>query len=83
MGLPLAQIRTMPEKDLQAYVAYAAECMLPHRRFELQLAQLTHWVAGCMGGYKGKMTDFLIGAEKTETETETDDVLDWDGNFTA
>lgn len=49
------------------------------------MAQLTYWVAGTMGGYQGQMTDFLLGADRTAAEAETDDTgeedIDWDGTW--
>lgn len=75
----------MPESDLQLYAHYAAENMLPRRRQDYMLANLTYWVAGSMGGYQGKPTDFLVGLDKTETEPQNDEAMEsglqWDGKW--
>lgn len=83
--MPLSELNKMPERDLQEYARYAAEEMLPSKRRDYYMAQLTYWVASTMGGYQGQMTDFLLGADRTAAEAETDDTaeedIDWDGTW--
>lgn len=59
---PLA--RTMTEREFCDWQRYAARRMLPWRRIELQLAQLSQIVAASMGGVKNaKLSDYLFDPE--------------------
>ena len=83
--MPLSELNKIPERDLQEYARYAAEEMLPSKRRDYYMAQLTYWVAGTMGGYQGQMTDFLLGVERTTAEAEPDEMVEeginWDGTW--
>lgn len=55
-------------------MTYAAEFMLPQRRNEYYLAQISWAVATSMGGYEGRVSDFLIdGGRYEEVEEEEED----------
>lgn len=72
--------QTMPEADFLLYAAYAAKRMLPSRRLEVYLAQLTAVFAQTNGG-QAKTSDFLLdpveqGSGPEETPQQQEAALD-------
>jgi hypothetical protein len=62
--------RTMSEAEFQAWGIYAYKRMLPFRRLEVYLAQLTLWVARS-AGYSGMgVQDFLLDTRLEAVEDE-------------
>lgn len=54
----------MTEREFGDWQIYASRRMLPWRRIELQLAQLSQIVAATMGGVKNsKLSDYLFDPE--------------------
>lgn len=72
------EIRALPESDLQAYMQYAAEHLLPSHRRDFYQAQTAYYIAATMGGYKGKISDFMLGANQT---ADNEPMIDWDGEW--
>jgi len=78
MDLALALGRTLDELDemstveFQLWQKYTARRMLPWRRMELYLAQITQHIAVTMGGAKNtRLTDFTFDPiEETEDAAE-------------
>lgn len=60
-------------------MAYAAEFMLPQRRNEYYLAQISWAVATSMGGYDGSVSDFLIDGGRSEEVEEVEEDLFFSG----
>ena len=73
-----ALARALPEREFVDWQRYAARRMLPTRRMEVHLAQISALIAQTMGGSKdSKMSDFLfdpqdIGPEEGEDSPEED-----------
>lgn len=74
LGLPLSEIFRLPESHLRIYAAYAAQFGLPTQRLELYAAQQSYMIARTMGGYKGKLSHFLL-RENESDEDNSDDVF--------
>lgn len=54
----------MPNADVALYRAYAQKRMLPTRRLEVQLAQVSLLIAKTMGGVtEAEISDFLFDPE--------------------
>lgn len=80
MGLPLSEIRAMSEADLRLYALYAENHALPCHRQDWYAAQTAYYVAACMGGYKGKVQDFMLQSKQKAAPQvpEFDNWDDWD-----
>lgn len=68
MGMPYEQLaRQMTEREFRAWGEYASRKMLPARRMEWYLAQITRWIAMTMGGAKdAKTSDFMMEFEPVD-----------------
>lgn len=57
--------RAMTERELVAWATYAGQRMLPWRRIELYLAQVSMYIAATMGGAKNPSIDqFMFDARQ-------------------
>ena len=74
LGMPAERLaREMTEREFQDWYRFAREHVLPFRRVELYLAQVSWAVARFMGGNKNaKISDFMIEFGQREPEPETD-----------
>jgi hypothetical protein len=59
LGMPLQDLRRMPQADLQQYLAYAERHGLPAVRTEMLLAQVALVMAQLKGVQGVKLADFL------------------------
>ena len=60
LGMSVAQIKRMSEKELHRWQIYAARYMLPTRRMELHMAQIALWTARQAGAEDVTIHDFLF-----------------------
>jgi hypothetical protein len=61
MGMPFEQLkRVMTERELQAWSRYTHANLMPSRRLELYMAQLTCWVVRMLGNKNANIEDFII-----------------------
>lgn len=63
LGIPVFEIDRWPQSEIERYAAYAQEATLPARRQEIYMAQSAFVAATAFGGYKGKLTDFLLDGQ--------------------
>jgi hypothetical protein len=70
----------MSENDIRLYQAYAARNYLPHRRVDLQLAQIAQALAVFVGkDQNARLADFLIRPQEDESlEPDSDGPIDED-----
>lgn len=66
--------RRLSEHEFRHWQIYANKKLLPGRRISMQLALLTKWVAGSMGGFQGDLEDFLFDRVE-EREATVDEEL--------
>ena len=60
LGVSLASLDRMSEREFRQWVAYANKRLLPSRRLEAYLAQVCSVVAQCAGNSEMKLSDFLL-----------------------
>ena len=73
LGQPVEVLaRTMTEREFKAWQRYAERRMLPSRRMELALAQLTMWVAVLCGVTDKSVGDFLLDVPTADEAGESD-----------
>ena len=73
--MTLESIARMPEAEFLSWGQFAARRLLPWRRIELMLAQLTMYVAVTMGGAKNcKISDFLFDVDGHEEPTADEEL---------
>ncbi|MEK1930961.1 MAG: hypothetical protein AAAC47_14510 [Pararhizobium sp.] len=60
LGMPLAAIGKMPEREFARWAKYASQKGFPSRRIEYYLAQIAQLIAVTMGGSKDNLSAFLI-----------------------
>lgn len=59
LGMPLHEVRKLPQSDLHQYLLYAERHGLPRARIELLLAQLPQVMAEVQGIKGTKVSDFM------------------------
>lgn len=73
LGMPVAALSRMSERELRQWSGYASKRMLPQRRLEVQLAQIALLIAQTMGGAEGvTIKDFLFDPPPTEDEQDAE-----------
>jgi len=66
-GLPVGVLsRLLTERELWEWDAYARKKMLPQRRLELYLAQISKVIAQTMAGAEVSISDFLFDPKREE-----------------
>ena len=70
LGMPYEELaRTMTEREFVHWQVYMGRRMLPTRRLEVYLAQLTFHVARAWGGAQNtKVTDYLLFDHREQDE---------------
>jgi hypothetical protein len=77
LGIPEEELAArLTNRSFERYRHYAARHLLPTRRIQLQLAQLTMWTAMVAGHKDGKVGDFLIGPTDEEEQEQGEQDLD-------
>lgn len=78
LGMPYEELAsTMTEREFIRWQVYMGRRMLPTRRFEIYMAQLTFHVARAWGGAEGKkITDYFLFEEQAEPELTEEEQLE-------
>jgi len=74
LGKTVAELDSMTDVEFNLWVKYANRRMLPWRRMELYLAQLTATVSKMMGNNEVNISDYLFDPVDDDQAAEVDAV---------